>query len=54
MSEMEDITDKELDKYFGKLNIVDSSKDRQDMSEEPLNVFLVPADDTLSKLGMAH
>ena len=53
MSEIEDITDIEFDKLlqhvdFGKLDIVESCTNGQDMLKELLGVVLAPADDTLS------
>ena len=59
MSEIEDIADTEFDELLehvdlGELDVVESRTDWQDMSEEPLDVVLVPVDDTLSRSAMAH
>ena len=53
MSEIEDIADTKFDELLehvdlGELDLVALRTDSQDMSEELLDVVLVPADDTLS------
>ena len=59
MSYIEDIANTELDNLLehielGELNIVHSHINRQDMSEELLDIIVAPKDDTHSRLGMAH
>ena len=61
MSEFEDIADTEFDELhalehidFGELDIVEAHTNRQAMSKELLGVVVVSADDTLSRLRMAH
>ena len=59
MSEIEDIADTEFDELLehvdlGKLDVVYSRTDKQDVLEELLGVVLVPSDDTLSRSAMAQ
>ena len=59
MSEIKDIANTEFDKLLehvdlGKLDIVESNTDEQDMSKELLDIVLAPAYNTLSMLGMVH
>ena len=59
MSDIKDITDTEFNELLEHidleaLDVVKSCTDRWDMLEEQLSIVLVPTDDTLSRLGMAH
>ena len=57
MSAIEDIADTESDELFqhidlGKLDVVESHTNGQDLSKELLGIVLAPTNDTLSTYGM--